>query len=191
MQRRSVAVNLAIFCLGWTCLLLLIGSDNRADAQINVVFMPDTQTAAPGATVTYSATVTNTGSQTIFLNSDDQAGFAGPGTLDDSLFFQNFTGPLAAGQSITDKPILAVLLDATASDGTYLGTFGIKGGSTDTANTSLLNTPVSFSLTVAAVPEISSLTLLSLGAGSLTLAHRLRSQKYKIVVPRQRCRRSR
>jgi hypothetical protein len=176
MQCRSLAVKSGSLCLGWLG-LLWIGGVHRADAQINVVFLPETQTAAPGQTVTYSATITNTGASTIYLNSDNQAGFNGPGTLDDNGFFQNFYGPLGAGQSITDKPILSVLLDSNAAYGNYLGAFDIQGGSTTTANNPLLSTPLSFSLTVAAVPETGSLALLALGGGSLALLHRLRARK--------------
>jgi hypothetical protein len=95
-------------------LLLLLVSGIGAQAQINFVFMPDTQTATPGATVTYSATVTNTGTSTVFLNNDSYT-FTGPGSLDDTLFGSNFETSLGAGLAITNKPIFTIGVNSAPS----------------------------------------------------------------------------
>jgi hypothetical protein len=151
--------------IGACALALLLGSGTRAHAQINFVFLPDTQTAAPAALATYAATVSNTGASAVFLNGDNIT-FDGPATPDDTLFLSNFTGKLGAGQSITNQNIFTLTVDSNAMPGSYLGTFDILGGNTNTANNVLASQ--NFQLIVSsAVPETSTLLMLMLGVGGL------------------------
>src|SRR6267154_1685711 len=74
-----------------------------------------------GGTVTFSATLTNTGTTPLFLNGDSVT-VAPPVLPNDLKFFLNFPLFLSAGQSVT-----APILDVTAP--TVPATFGLRTGS--------------------------------------------------------------
>jgi hypothetical protein len=168
MTTRHIAVNSVVMtvshCISALCALLLLCGGRGAEAQINFVFLPETMTASPGGQTTYAATVTNNGPNTVYINNDNIT-FDGPASVDDSPFVSAFTGPLAAGQSITNQGILTLTVDTTAAPNAYLGSFNILGGDSDSANNPLASQ--NFELVVAAVPECSSLQLLTLGLGGL------------------------
>lgn len=155
---------------GVTTLIALLSTLSlSAQAQIDVQLAPDTLDATAGQTVTYTATLTNTTTDAVYINSDDIT-FGGPGTPDDTPFLLNFTGLLDAGQSITFQPFLNLTLDDTAAIGQYFGTFEVLGGSSEDAND--LVGSVNFSVATT-VPEPSSIVPLLMGMSLVgLLAHR-------------------
>src|SRR3954465_14027949 len=113
-----------------------------------------------GGTLTFEATVFNPTSSTVFLNGDDfsLAGFG----VDDSGFWNNFPLSLGAGASFTGN-LFKVTVPASASLGTYVGSFTLLGGADDLAG----NTLATASFAVNVVPEPSSIMLLISGVAGL------------------------
>jgi hypothetical protein len=126
-----------------------------------------TQSAAPGSTVTYAATVTapSTNSENIFLNGES-FNVPAPLTLIGTPFFVNFPLFLTPGQSFTGD-LFDLIVPVDTASGNYLGSFtlqgGANGGSSDTLGTVNFTTDVT-----AATPEPSTFALL--GTGILGLA---------------------
>jgi len=112
-----------------------------------------------GGTLTFEATVFNPTSSTVFLNGDtyDAAGF----TLDDSGFF-GFPLSLAAGTGFTGN-LFTVTVPASASLGTYVGSFTLLGG----ADANASNPLGTATFAVNVVPEPSSIMLLISGVAGL------------------------
>jgi hypothetical protein len=168
------------FTLTLTLGLLALGLPGaaKADSLTLTLTNPD-QTATPGATLTYQATVfapgTNTG--TVYL-SGDAFTFAAPFPLDDSPFVFSFPLSLAAGQSFTGT-LFDIPIPLNAPLGTFAGSFQITGGST--ANSTTVLTSAAFTATVT--PEPSDLTLLGIGLSCVFSVHRARLRRGK--CPRQ------
>jgi len=149
--RRSLVLSLTI--VGF----LLAGTAAKADPlTITLASAFQSVDSVAGGNPIFVATVANTSADTVYLNADSST-LAGPLTLDDSPYFNNFPLDLTAGQSYT-----AELFDVTVPPGTptglYAGDFEIIGGGesdyTDVAGT------VNFDVNV---PEPSSLVLLLTG----------------------------
>jgi hypothetical protein len=86
------------------------------------------QEVMPGGRVTFDATLTNRGNNTLFLNG---TGFNLGGqtlSLDDTDFFPNFPRSLEPGQSVTAS-IFDVTVDSSSVPDSYSGSFTIFGGS--------------------------------------------------------------
>jgi hypothetical protein len=119
-----------------------------------------------GQTVTFSATLTNTGATPLFLNGDSVS-IAPPLALNDTKFFLNFPVSLSSGQSVT-----APILDATAPSGStfglHVGSMSILGGAT----ASELTSQASQTFAVNVVPEPGGLTLLLAGLSALVWMRR-------------------
>lgn len=116
--------------------LLLLGSVTTARAQLSLTFTDTLLTGAPGTTLTFAATLLNTGVTELFLNSDNFS-LTGAGlTLDDTPFFTNVPSSLASGAFFTG-PIFDVVLAPTALPGNYTGTFTVLGGASSTASDTL------------------------------------------------------
>jgi uncharacterized repeat protein (TIGR01451 family) len=110
-----------------------------------------------GQTVTFAATLTNTGTATLFLNADS-IDIAPPLLLDDTKFFLNTPASLAAGQSIT-AAILDVGAPIGSTFGLHTGSMSILGGSTPNE----LTTQATQTFAVNVVPEPASAALLIVG----------------------------
>jgi len=120
-----------------------------------------------GGTVTFSATLTNTGTTPLFLNGDSVT-VAPPVLPNDLKFFLNFPLFLSAGQSVT-----APILDVTAP--TVPATFGLRTGSMSIlggANANELTTQASQTFAVNVVPEPGGFTLLLVGLSAFGWARR-------------------
>jgi len=133
---------------------------------IDVSFASSLLNAAPGQTVTFSATLTNTTVSPIYLNGDAVNAAAGL-ILDDSPFLLGF--PLSLGAAAAASgPILSVTVATGTSFGLYTGNFEILGGST----------PLDFApqgsatFAVNVVPEPGSLMLVTSSCSLLWIVRR-------------------
>src|SRR6476469_2911304 len=102
-------------------------------APLTITFGSSLLPATRGQTVTFSASVANTTSASLFLN-DDSLNIAAPLTANDTKFLLNFPLSLATGQAFT-APAFDVSVPATAPYGVYSGVFDILGGSSVGAQT--------------------------------------------------------
>jgi len=147
--------------------LLLVPSPASADT-ISLVLSNPVQTGAPGAHLTFDATVSAplANGATVFLNADNYGiNIAGPNSIDDSGFLLNFPLSLARGGSFTGT-LFTIALPSNLLPGIYDGFFEIKGGSDANAQ-NLLGT-VDFRInTQSAVPEPGAWVLLATGLGVL------------------------
>src|SRR5215471_5830195 len=110
-----------------------------------------------GQTVTFSATLTNTGAGPLFLNGDS-VNIGPPLVPDDTKFLLNTPPSLSAGQSIT-AAILDVSAPLGSAFGLYTGSMSILGGSTPNE----LTTQATQTFAVNVVPEPATLALLIVG----------------------------
>ena len=122
------------------------------------------QSAAPGSTVTFDATVSasSTNAAPIFLNGDSFT-IDGPLTLDDSDFF-SFPLSLNPGDSFTGA-LFTVTLPADLAYGDYTGSFEILGG----ADGSTFGNLAATGFQIAPTPEPSTMLLSATGLGLLAL----------------------
>lgn len=146
-----------LLSLGTLGLLALSAPASRADSFLFTLGSPN-QSAAPGSTLTFSATVTNTGGSTEYLNADSFT-VDSPLFVDDTDFYTNFPLSLGAGESFTGQ-LFTVFLPSTTMSGLYAGSFQIIGGTDPADFTDVL---ASANFDVSATPEPSSLLLLSTG----------------------------
>jgi len=138
-----------------TVVVLFFASAARADS-VDVELTQTSQTAAPGSTITFDATITNLSStDTVFLNGDGSITSSPLLTVDDTPFLTNF--PLSLDPSETSGPF-ALLNVIDFNSFSILG--GADGSASDTIGTA------EFSVTVATaspVPEPGILGLLVVG----------------------------
>jgi hypothetical protein len=153
----------------------------HAGAQVNVVFTPNTETGAPGDTLNYSATFTDTDTVDYYI---DGVGFTSL-NADPNLITPIFNGaPAPLGdalgnfevtpnESVTVDDVFSLALDPTTPDATYTGTVSFTGqDATDFVNGTGTDAALG-SADIAAqvvtpsaapeVPESSSLMLIGLG----------------------------
>jgi hypothetical protein len=117
---------------------------------LTLTLMPDTQSGAPGTTVTFSGILSNTDpADTVYLNSDSFSLVGAGLTLDDTDFALN--APLSLGPSSATSilALFTVSIDGTAVDGSYPGTFIVEGGADSSAQDTLASSD--FTVTVAPV----------------------------------------
>jgi hypothetical protein len=144
-------------------MIMLLASAAHADS-IDVSLVQTSQTAAPGSTVEFGATVTNLStSDTVYLNGDGSVTTSPFLTVDDSPYLNNF--PLFLDPSEVSGPfaLFDVIIDPSAAPGTYdFNSFTITGGLNSSASDTL--GAATFSVTVSSrssVPEPSSLILIA------------------------------
>ena len=150
--------------LRWTILFVLVLSlgASALGGPLTFTFTSSLLTASRGQTVTFSATLMNTGTTALFLNGDD-VNIAAPLIADDTKFFLNTPVALAGNQSVT-VPILDVTVPSSAPFGLYPGSFTVLGGSNPSDFTNI----GSANLAVNVVPEPGTIGLL-VGGGLLLL----------------------
>jgi hypothetical protein len=156
-------------CLPQTLLLALALTCGLHPARAELLFTLDqpAQSGLPGARLTFSGTLTNTGESTLFLNSNAFQVEQGL-TLDDAPFL-DVPESLAANQSFFGT-IFFVDIDSSAEFRTHLGSFSIIGGETSTSET-ILSTQ---DFAVSVVPGPSALSTALMGATLSTFLLRRR-----------------
>lgn len=138
--------------------LCLIGS--TASGQLQFFWESAVQSAHPGDVLTYSGSLTNAGSETIFLNGSAYDFSADNMVLDDSAFLANAPVSLAAGESSSLFPMFTLTVAPTVLENTYSGAFTILGGNTDVAQIELATQ----NFAVRVVPAPSGLFVGALGS---------------------------
>jgi hypothetical protein len=156
----------------WMVLLaavLLLPAAAHADT-INFVLSNSTLAGSAGSTLTFDATVSapSTNTSTVFLDSDSFT-IAGPFTLDDSHFFNDFPLSLDPTDSFTGS-LFTVFIPLGTPAGLYSGSsfqilFSDAAGASDLASQ---NFAVQVTDT-SAVPEPETWVLLMTGVGMLPL----------------------
>lgn len=144
---------------------LVLACGARADS-VDVSLTQTSQTATPGSTITFDATITNLSStDTVYLNGDSSVTSSTLLTIDDTPFLFNF--PLSLDPSEASGPfaLFNLFIDPSTPDGTYdFNSFSILGG-LDSSSFDTLGA-AEFSVTVAnptVTPEPEPLCLLLLG----------------------------
>lgn len=131
-----------------TIAALLLACGVWADS-VDVSLSETSQTAAPGSTITFDATITNLSStDTVYLNGDSSVTSSMLLTVDDIPFLTNF--PLSLSPSAATGPfgLFNVSIDPSTPIGTYdFDSFSILGG-LDGSSFDMLGT-AEFSITVA------------------------------------------
>lgn len=162
MKRNALILTAALFAA-------VLPKAALADTVTISLNNPVRSVTPAGGTLSYSGTVTNTGTTTEYFNSDDLNLNLSPSqyTFNDD-GFSNTLFSLAAGASYTGA-LFSILLNSNIPVGTYLGTYSLVGGTAgDYSGTDLLGSArIQINVaaaTTAATPEPSSLVLLGTGA---------------------------
>ena len=147
-----------------------------AAAQLTLTLTPDPALLVPGNSILLLATLTNTGTEAISLDSTS-GNIVGPSallTLDDSMFLAGLPLSLAAsgGQYTSSLSVSAAL---GASLGDYTLSYDVDG--TGLTTTSAYTGSGVATITVTASPAPEPAALLLMGSGLIVLAHRLRRLK--------------
>jgi hypothetical protein len=123
-------LGLSLVCIGMM-LLALIVTPISARAQLIFTISPDTKSGAPGGSVTFFGTLSNTGAAELFLNGDNFSLSGASLSLDDSPFLTNFPLSLQGGESASGD-LFTVAIGPNTPAGIYPGSFTILGGPRDT-----------------------------------------------------------
>jgi hypothetical protein len=152
---------LALFLLVLSVTSLLSAKAN-ADT-LTITLVSPVQTAAPGATLSFFATVLapSTNAGTLFLNVADYTTNGGM-ALDPTPFFENYPFTLDPGASASGL-LFTLTVPADEAVGIYLGSFRILGGSTGFSGENLGGANFEVDVPASAVPEPGSILLLMTG----------------------------
>ncbi|MES2461745.1 MAG: PEP-CTERM sorting domain-containing protein [Armatimonadota bacterium] len=156
------------------CALLV---PTRASAQLQFTLDFSSLLGQPGSTLTYSGTLTNTGSTELFLNNNSYSLAGNFLTVDESPFFDNFPVSLLGGETASGN-LFTVLIGANETTGPHTGSFSILGGATEPSQTTLATQ--TFTVNVgrpSAAPEPGSLALLLPVLGTAGMALRRRRSR--------------
>lgn len=152
-------------------LVVFVAAARPAEAQFTFSFASGTMSVSPGSTVTFSGTMTNSGTSTIYFNADSLQGLDSSISTDDSAFVFDAPLLLAGGDSYTGD-MFSITPASTTPGSTYDGTFFILGG-TDSNALDYLSTTFFHVTVLAPIPEASSVIslglLMVLGLGGLAL----------------------
>ena len=144
----------------------------KADS-LSITFDQPNQDVVAGQTVEFFGTITNTGSDTLFLNSDDLSPLPSSFSVTDQ-FFSTVPVSLAPGTSAGDIELFDVTVNDPLLDplGTYTGVYTLVGGTDGNAQDNLATAGFS----VSPVPEPSTITLVlgGISAAWLPISRRLR-----------------
>jgi hypothetical protein len=149
----------------------------KASSTLTIVLDSPTLIGAPGGSVEFTGTITNTTGDEIFLNADSfTLATFDPSAIDDSPFFTNAPLSLVGFDLTGDIGLFNVNIPALFPEGGYFGTFQILGGLDGDAQEQIGS--VDFTVQVqqpSGVPEPSAGLMLSAGLGLLLIAKRFRS----------------
>jgi hypothetical protein len=147
---------------------------------IEIVLDNPYQTGHPGDTLQFFGTISNTGSDPVFLNGDSLT-LAGLSFTITDLFLTNVPMSLDAGSSSVDLELFDVTLSNPLLDlpADYLGSYTLLGGVDGDAGENLAS--ANFSLTTApsvpGVPEPGSWLLLGTGLAGLGMVRPLHGRR--------------
>jgi len=156
------------------CLLAMVASAARGDSG-GVDLTLSSVSGAPGSEVTVYGTISNTGSDDVYLNSENF-------TLGSSTYFSNgdvtdffLNAPLSLGPD-SNSGLIALFTFEIAS-GTPTGTYGgnfldILGGPGELDQNDLGSAEYSVNVANAAVPEPGAIGLIALGLAGVILLRR-------------------
>jgi hypothetical protein len=140
----------------------------HADA-LNFSLTPATLSASAGGMVEFTGTLTNPGSNDVFLNGDVAVLPYSSLALDDSPFFIFSPLFLAGGETYTG-PFFDVTVNAAALPGAYSGSFTIQGGPDSNTFDNLAVQDFEVDVVASApIPEPGSIALVSSSAVLLAL----------------------
>jgi hypothetical protein len=152
--------------------LLLMGTAAKADAfSVSFSLAQPYQTTDVG-TLSFVATITNLGNETVFLNGDNL--FVGlPLAGDDTPFYLNFPLSLSDGDSATAE-LFTITIPGGTPNGLYTGSFVLLGGADDSSQLELgsVDYNVNVAGTVNVTPE--PYAFLLMGTGLLGLGRLVR-----------------
>ena len=118
-------------------LFALLSWPRTAHAQLIFNLNPAGQQGSQGTTLTFNATLENSGNAPLFLNGDIGSLTGNGLTLDTSLFFQNAPLSMNVGDTWSGD-IFTVAIDPLALSGDYTGSFTIIGGIDGSAQDNLV-----------------------------------------------------
>lgn len=162
-----------------TVAALVLAWGTSADS-VGVSLTQTSQTAAPGSTIAFDATITNQSStDTVYLNGDSSVTSSTLLTVDDTPFLTNFPFWIDPSEASGPFALFNVFIDPSTPYGTYdFNSFSILGG-LDGSAFDTLNT-AEFSVIVASpvsTPEPKTFVLLLIGlvgaVGIRVLEHKL------------------
>ncbi|MBS1822525.1 MAG: PEP-CTERM sorting domain-containing protein [Acidobacteria bacterium] len=160
---KKTALSISVFVLAALVLVPLASADT-----ISLTLTNPVQTASPGSTVSFDATVTAIYDKLgpAYLNGDS-SGITGSLTVNDTPFLVNFPLVMSAGDSVTNL-LFTVALPSGLAPGMYTGYFSILGG----LNSSALGTldTAEFTINASTVPEPATWALIGTGMAALLLA---------------------
>jgi hypothetical protein len=162
-------------------LLLLAGALPGA-ASIVIDLFPSELAGSAGQTLTFQGTLTNNGTDTVFLNGAEDNLAVADLTGDESIFITSAPASLAASQSTGVIPLFQVSIASplTGGSGPYKGTFDILGG-VDAGAQDLVGS-VDFQVDIA--PEPAAWSLAGLGIALIGLAARRRHREQGVPAER-------
>ncbi len=166
MKREGRRIRWPAALRSW--LLLLTCAGGFAHASIVLTFAQPDQSGNPGDTLTFSATLRNTGTDEVFFN-DLSVNFSGsaPDFLETG-FLDNVPISLDGGTTSDPFNILEILISPTYAGayGLFSGTVQLTGGAGDQAQDILLDPATPFSVNVneqvAPAPEPATFALMFL-----------------------------
>lgn len=148
-------------------LVLLAAMSHAATVNVNLDSAP--LSGAPGTALTFTGTLMNTTSSTVFLNAAgiNLAGFS-PLNEDTGPFFTNAPLFLAGGASTPTIGLFAINIPNPFAAGQYQGTFTVLGGADGNAQNTLGSSNFTVQVTNGpTVPEPGSEVLFTLGIAGL------------------------
>jgi hypothetical protein len=157
------------------CIVLCLMVIGPAQAQLLFSLNPAGLTGAPGGSITFNATLTNSGNDTVWLNGDSSGMSASGFAIDDTPYLNNFPLFLISGDAAT-ADLFTVNIDPSVAPGNYFGSFSIVGGADAFAQDTLSTQNFEVTVASASVPEPDNVSLL-LGFGLCSSVVGIRRRK--------------